>query len=99
MRRLTTVAALAIGWTLAVTASASAAQGWVTLWFSDGRAYALENPAEGCHPVDSAVRAYNNTNSVVMLFPEGDCQGPRFYMSPGAVDWLPFTAASIYVYQ
>ncbi|WP_125646086.1 hypothetical protein [Nonomuraea sp. WAC 01424] len=99
MRRLTAVvvAALAAGCALAAAAPASAAQGWVGLWSSDGGGSALENPAAGCHSVSSAVRAYNNTDTMVILFPEVDCKGAPFYLAPGDAGWIPFTAVSVYV--
>ncbi|MEO3876374.1 hypothetical protein ABGB18_47065 [Nonomuraea sp. B12E4] len=100
MRRLATtatVAALAVGSSLAVAAPASAAQGWVQLWSHNDDVAALVNPAEGCHPIHPAERAYNNTDSLVVLFPLADCQGAPVHMPPGDVRWLPFAATSIYV--
>ncbi|GAA2671336.1 hypothetical protein GCM10010412_050870 [Nonomuraea recticatena] len=78
MRRLPATLAVgcAIALVLALATPASAAFGTLTLTLLSGQEAELENPARGCHSIDSSVKAVNNTTAPVSLYWDRDCNGP-----------------------
>ncbi|MBM9623968.1 hypothetical protein [Streptomyces zhihengii] len=97
-RRITTLlgpVAAAVLLSLAVPASAQAAEGSLTI---DATTY--QDPADGCLNVGGppAPRHFiaNDTDTLVLLYADADCEGrPVHVVPPGDGDFTPFESVRI----